>query len=67
MTVDDSAGMDATEARKAFFYPSGVARMACPGDNDGYPTCLGDNSMCGYSAVLGEQICKYLRETREHD
>lgn len=60
--MDDTAGMTEAQAREVFLYPSGVTRMLCPGDNDGYPTCLGDNSMCGYSAVLGEQVCKHLKE-----
>lgn len=61
--MDDTAGMTESQARAAFLYPSGIVRMACPSDNDGYPTCLGDASMCGYSVVLGEQVCKHLKGT----
>lgn len=60
MTQDDTAGLTAQQARAIFFYPSGISRMACPADNDGFPTCLGDNSMCGYSQVLHEQVCKHI-------
>lgn len=39
------------------FYPNGVTRMACPSDEDGAPTCMGDTGYCGYSEELGKQVC----------
>lgn len=61
MVHDDTAGMTEEQVRSVFFYPSGITRMVCPADNDGFPTCLGDNSMCGYSVLLGKQVCKELK------
>lgn len=55
-----------TEGREAaarrFLYASGLPRMACPPDNDGYPQCEGDGSMCGFSSELGEEVCVNLPE-----
>jgi len=45
-----------------YFYPNGVARTACPSDEDGAPTCMGDTGYCGYSKELGRQICVNLPE-----
>ncbi|MCZ4510416.1 hypothetical protein O3Q52_19930 [Streptomyces sp. ActVer] len=42
------------------FYPSGVTRMACPPDNDGAPTCMGDTGYCGHSKELDKQVCVNL-------
>ncbi|MFJ8301587.1 hypothetical protein ACIQ9R_37560 [Streptomyces sp. NPDC094447] len=52
--------MTEDEARELYLYPSGLPRYSCGSDNDGYPTCMGDGSMCGYSKVLEEQVCKYM-------
>lgn len=53
--------MDSVDDERAhYLYPSGVARFVCGSDNDGYPTCGGDGSMCGYSALLGRQVCENL-------
>lgn len=64
MESDASEGMSKAEARQVFLYPSGVARMMCSTDNDGYPTCQGDTGMCGYSAVLKQQVCEYIKESQ---
>lgn len=40
-----------------FFYPNGVTRMACPSDEDGAPSCMGDTGYCGYSQELERQVC----------
>lgn len=65
MSQDDSAGMAEQQARAVFLYPSGLARYTCGSDNDGYPTCMGDGSWCGYSRVLGYQVCKHLRPSED--
>ena len=57
MTVCDAGGMTEEEARKAYLYPSGIHRMACYPDNDGYPQCMGDGGFCGYSPELGMAVC----------
>lgn len=43
-----------------YSYPSGATRMACPPDNDGAPTCMGDTGYCGYSKELDKQVCVNL-------
>lgn len=48
------------EAASRYLYPSGNRRMACPTDNDGFPTCMGDGGLCGYSAELKQQVCIQL-------
>ena len=52
--------MTKEEARAAYLYPSGRPRMACPSDEDGSPTCMGDTGFCGYSSELDRQVCVYL-------
>lgn len=42
------------------FYPNGMARTACPSDEDGAPTCMGDAGYCGHSKVLDRQVCAHL-------
>lgn len=65
LTVDDaSEGMTHAEARETFLYPSGRSRIGCGTDNDGFPTCMGDGSMCAYSKILGEQVCGQFRPAR---
>lgn len=34
--------------------------FACPVDNDGFPTCMGDGGECGYDRVLGRPVCDRL-------
>jgi hypothetical protein len=34
--------------------------MACPPDEDGFPTCMGDTGFCGYSPELDGQVCVNL-------
>jgi len=48
------------EARKVYLYPGGRRRFACGSDNDGFPTCMGDRSFCGYSPELDEAVCTNL-------
>lgn len=62
MITDDTECMTWSAVLARFFYESGVPRIMCSSDNDGYPSCQGDGSMCGYSHVLGEQICKHVPE-----
>lgn len=50
------------QAAKKYLYPSGITRMACPSDNDGAPTCMGDTGYCGYSRELDRQVCVHLGE-----
>lgn len=55
--MDSSADLTEEGARAVFLHPSGRTRIACYTDNDGYPVCMGDGSMCGYSKVLNEEVC----------
>ncbi len=48
------------DLRATYFYPNGVHRMACPSDEDGAPTCMGDTGYCGYSPELDTQVCVKL-------
>lgn len=54
------APADIETLRAKYFYPNGVARMACPPDNDGFPTCMGDTGFCGHSPELDSQVCVHL-------
>ncbi len=58
--------MDEESARALYLYPSGLARFCCGSDNDGYPTCMGDGSMCGFSAVLDEPVCERITQDCTH-
>ncbi|MFD5208409.1 hypothetical protein ACFWNF_15965 [Streptomyces anulatus] len=53
------------DLKASYFYPNGVHRMACPSDEDGAPTCMGDTGYCGYSAELDTQVCVNLDTTEE--
>jgi hypothetical protein len=48
------------DERARYLYPSGQQRLGCSTDNDGYPLCQGDGSLCGYSRLLGQQVCENL-------
>ena len=54
------ASVTPDEGTSRYFYPNGNPRMACPPDNDGFPTCMGDDSMGGYSPELKQQVCVNL-------
>lgn len=41
-------------------YLSGLPRIACPADNDGFPTCMRDGGECGYSPELKRSVCTRL-------
>lgn len=58
--------MTKDEAQTLYLYPNGVERFCCGSDNDGYPTCQGDGSMCGFSPVLGQQICEAVTPDCAH-
>ena len=60
---DASEGLTPEEARQLFLYPSGAVRFICGSDNDGYPSCMGDGSLCAYSKALGEQVCRFVADT----
>lgn len=45
-----------------YLHPGGVTRTACPSDEDGAPTCMGDTGHCGYSKELDRQVCIHLDE-----
>ena len=54
------ASVTPEEARKRYLYPSGIHRMACQPDDDGFPQCMGDGSSCGYSPELKTDVCVNL-------
>jgi hypothetical protein len=54
--------MTPEEAAPRYLYPSGLPRIACPTDSDGYPTCMGDGGMCGFSSALKREVCVNLPE-----
>lgn len=57
--------MTREEAAARYLYPNGVRRMACPDDEDGAPTCMGDGGYCGHSPELDRQVCARLDEAAE--
>ena len=61
MNPDPAEGLTESEAAEVFLYPSGVPRYWCGSDNDGYPSCMGDGSLCDYSPLLGTHVCRYAR------
>lgn len=58
--------MTEEEARTLYLYPNGVARFCCGSDDDGYPICMGDGSMCGFSEVLDGPVCQHISRSCEH-
>ncbi|MEU0783530.1 hypothetical protein ABZ341_18390 [Streptomyces sp. NPDC006173] len=55
--MTDDSDREALKAKH--FYPNDVTKTACPSDEDGAPTCMGDG-YCGYSKELDSQICVNL-------
>ena len=58
--TDVTEQKDLEKLKAQYFYPNGVHRMACPPDEDGAPTCMGDTGYCGYSPELDTQVCVHL-------